>query len=49
MEALVTTIDRPIEDAEPLVRDALAAQGFGVLTEIDIAATLKAEFDRIGA
>jgi uncharacterized protein (DUF302 family) len=45
MDALVTTIDRPIEDAEPLVRDALAAQGFGVLTEIDIAATLKAKLD----
>lgn len=45
MDALVTTIDRPIEQAEPLVRDALAAHGFGVLTEIDIAATLKAKLD----
>ena len=45
MDALVTTIDLSVEDAEPVVRDALAAQGFGVLTEIDIAATLKAKLD----
>jgi uncharacterized protein (DUF302 family) len=45
MDALVTTIDLPMADAEPVVRDALAAQGFGVLTEIDIAATLKAKLD----
>ena len=36
-------VDQPIDRVEPAVRDALAAQGFGVLTEIDVAATLKAK------
>lgn len=43
MDSLQTTIDIPMPEAESAVRDALAAQGFGILTEIDVAATLKAK------
>lgn len=35
------TLDRPYADVLPRVRDALAGQGFGVLTEIDMTATMK--------
>lgn len=41
MNAIETTVNLSMIDAEVAVRDALAAQGFGVLTEIDVAATLK--------
>jgi uncharacterized protein (DUF302 family) len=36
------TLDIPFADAAGRVRDALAQQGFGVLTEIDVTATLRA-------
>jgi uncharacterized protein (DUF302 family) len=43
MKAIETTVDMDMPEAETAVRDALATQGFGVLTEIDVAATLKAK------
>jgi uncharacterized protein (DUF302 family) len=43
MDAIVTTIGIPFGRAEAVVREALADQGFGVLTEIDVAATFKAK------
>ena len=39
------TTDLPFADAVARVRDALKAQGFGVLTEIDVTATLR---DKLG-
>lgn len=41
MASIETTTQLSMADAETAVRAALAAQGFGVLTEIDLAATLK--------
>lgn len=43
--ALSTALDTPYELAVLQTRAALAEQGFGVLTEIDVAATLKAKLD----
>jgi uncharacterized protein (DUF302 family) len=39
------TVDLPFADAVARVRDALKGQGFGVLTEIDVTATLR---DKLG-
>jgi uncharacterized protein (DUF302 family) len=42
---LTTTVAAPYDDTVTRVREALADQGFGVLTEIDIRATLKTKLD----
>jgi len=40
-----TTIDAPFEAAVARTRQALAEEGFGVITEIDVAKTLKTKID----
>ncbi len=42
---MTITTDLGMEAAETAIRSALADQGFGILTEIDVAATLKTKID----
>lgn len=42
---LSTSVSRNFQDTVGMVRDALADQGFGIITEIDMSATLKAKLD----
>lgn len=43
--AMSTSLRASFEDAVEMTRKALSDQGFGVLTEIDVKATLKAKLD----
>ncbi len=43
MISIGTIVDLSPQDAEAAIRAALAAQGFGVLTEIDVAAVFQAK------
>ncbi|MBC7638433.1 MAG: DUF302 domain-containing protein [Rhodoferax sp.] len=43
--ALTTTVDDTFEQTLEATREALVRQGFGVLTEIDLRATLKSKLD----
>lgn len=43
--AIQTTSPLPFEEAVARAREALAKEGMGVLTEIDVAATLKRKLD----
>ncbi|MCL4433244.1 MAG: DUF302 domain-containing protein [Actinobacteria bacterium] len=45
MKAIQVVVESGIKDTESAVRKALGDRGFGVLTEIDVAATLKEKID----
>jgi len=42
---MTVTVNRAFDDALQATRECLLAQGFGVLTEIDLKATMKAKLD----
>ena len=42
---MTTTVDLPYERAVERTREALGTEGFGVLTEVDIRATLRKKLD----
>ena len=42
---MTVTLDQPYDESVTAVREALGAEGFGVLTEIDVRATMKAKLD----
>lgn len=43
MSSLEAKVTKSLPDVESIIRDALARNGFGVLTEIDVAKTLEAK------
>ena len=43
---ITTIVDAPLDEARQRAVDALADAGFGVLTEIDVSATMKKKLDR---
>ena len=43
MRGIETTVHKDLPEVESVVREALAGQGFGVLTEIDVAATFESK------
>ncbi|MFW6201473.1 MAG: DUF302 domain-containing protein [Gemmatimonadota bacterium] len=43
--ALARTVDLTFEEADRRIREALQEEGFGILTEIDVAATLQEKLD----